>query len=131
MKPLNLEEKEEKRKANAILSDMWEKTNLIAKKGMENVVVNWPYNFLIPRLSTENVSSADVLLNTSSSMVCERMSALKVNIMETFLDKVNVFLAPTSTAGAKFYSSVTEGNLSQWILPTSSDKEWLGIDILV
>ena len=131
MKLLNLEEKEEKRKANAILSDMWEKTNLIAKKGMENVVVNWPYNFLIPKLSTENVSNADVLLNTSSSMVCERMSALKVNIMETFLDKVNVFLAPTSTAGATFYSSVTEGNLSQWILPTSSDKEWLGIDILV
>jgi len=48
---------------------MREKTNLIDKKGIGNIVVTLSYNFLIPKLSTENVSSADVLLNTSSTMM--------------------------------------------------------------
>ena len=45
-----------KGKSIYILSDILEQRNLIDKKGMGNVVVTFPYNFLLSKLSTENVS---------------------------------------------------------------------------
>ena len=58
--------------------------------------------------------SDDVLLNTSSTMMCGRMSALvkKMVIMETFWDKVNVNLAQLYIyCRYKVLQLVTKGNL--------------------